>query len=383
MDFSIPQEYIDLKQEVIAFAKESLNDDIQARDRESIFPRDLWEKCAEFGIQGLAAPTEYGGQQDEIDVLKAVFAMEGLGYGCKDNGLALGLNAQMWAVQITIALFGTDAQKKKFLPKLADGSWVGAHALTEENSGSDVFNMASTAKKVDGGYILNGEKRLVSLAPIADVAVYFANVNPSLGRWGITTFLVEKTMPGFSASPNREKMGLRTVPFGEITLKDCFVPDENRIGSEGAGFSICNHSLEYDRCCILAGKLGAMERQLEECIAFAKKREQFGQPVGNFQSVSNRIANMKLRIETSRLLLYKMAWLKKQEKPALLEASMLKLYLSESFVESSMDAIRINGGNGYLTDFEVERDLRDAVGGVLYAGTSDIHRNIIAKMAGL
>jgi alkylation response protein AidB-like acyl-CoA dehydrogenase len=161
------------------------------------------------------------------------------------------------------------------------------------------------------------------------------------------------------------------------------VPTENRLGKEGAGFSISNHSLEYERCSILASQLGAMERQLETAIDYAKNRQQFGQPIGKFQSVANRIADMKLRIETARLLLYKTAWLLKNGQPAMMEAALLKLYLSEGFIASSLDAIRTHGGNGYMTDFGVERDLRDAVGGVLYAGTSDIQRNIVAKLLGL
>ena len=383
MDFSWSQEDLEFRNEVIAFAKSELNDDVISRDKKGIFPRELWQKCADFGILGLAAPARFGGMLDEVDILRSVLAMQAMGYACKDGGLVLGLNAQMWTVQMSIVLFGTDAQKQKFLPKLTSGEWLGAHALTEAGSGSDVYNMEMTAEKTDGGYFLNGEKRLVTLAPIADMAIVFANVNPALGKWGVTAFLVEKDSEGYEASPVREKMGLRTVPIGEIKLTNCFVPEENRLGKEGAGFSISNHSLEYDRCCILAGGLGAMERQLEDSVEFAKQHQRFGQVIGNFQSVSNRIADMKLRIETSKLLLYKMAWLKKQNKPAMLEAAMLKLHLSESFMASSLDAIRNHGGNAYLVDYGVERELRDAVGGVLYAGTSDIQRNIIAKMVGL
>ncbi|MEM9888637.1 MAG: acyl-CoA dehydrogenase family protein [Bacteroidota bacterium] len=383
MDFSLPTSYQTYKEQVIAFAQAELNDDVVKRDQEGIFPKDLWQKCAEFGIQGLAAPPEYGGSHESIDLTRAVLAMEGLGYGCKDNGLTLALNAQMWTVQVIIALFGTEAQKQKFLLPLANGTWLGAHALTEEASGSDTFNMQMTAEKVEGGYLLNGEKRLITLGPIADMGIFFANINPKLGRWGVTAFLVESSSKGYEASPVRAKMGCRTVPFGEIKLTNCFVPEENRLGKEGAGFSITQQSLEYDRCCILASELGTMERQLEETIQYAKKRKQFGQSIGKFQSVSNRIADMKLRLETSRLLLYKMVWLKENKKPCTLEASMLKLLLSESFLASSMDAIRVHGGIGYMAETGVERNLRDAVGGVLYAGTSDIHRNIIAKLLGL
>jgi len=384
MDFSWSKEYTDYRERVVEFAKNELNDDaLIQRDHEGTFARDLWDKCGKFGIQGLGAPARYGGSHEEVDILRAAYAMEGLGYGCKDVGLTIALNAHIWAVQMSITLFGTEKQKQKYLPKMASGEWIGAHALSEDTSGSDVFNMKMTAEKVDGGYLLNGEKRLVTLAPIADVAVAFANANPKVGKWGVTAFIVDKTMQGFECQPIQHKMGLRTVPLGRIKFNNCFVPDENRLGKEGAGFSISNHSLEYDRCCILAGKLGAMARQLEEAIAYAKSRQQYGQPIGKFQSVSNRIADMKLRLETSRLMLYKMAWLKKHDKPAMLEAAMLKLHLSEAYVASSLDAIRVHGGNGYLTEFGVERGLRDAVAGIIYAGTSDIQRNIIAKFLGL
>ena len=199
----------------------------------------------------------------------------------------------------------------------------------------------------------------------------------------MTAFLVEKEFDGFNRLPMQHKMGLRTVPIGGFSFKDCFVPEENRLGPEGAGVGLSTSFLEWERCCILASQLGAMERQLDECVKFAKKRHQFGQSVGKFQSVSNRIVDMRLRLETCRLLLYKVAWLKSQGQSAMMEAAMLKLHLSECFVASSLDAIKVHGGVGYLTENEIERDMRDAVGGVIYAGTSDIQRNIIASILGL
>ncbi|MEO0852447.1 MAG: acyl-CoA dehydrogenase, partial [Cyanobacteria bacterium J06648_11] len=282
-----------------------------------------------------------------------------------------------------ILQFGTEEQKQRYLPKLCSGEWIGAHALSEPDSGSDVYSMQTIAKKCDGGYLLSGTKKFVTCAPIANLALTFATLDPRLGKWGVSAFLVERNTPGYSTSPTRQKMGLRTTPFGEITFEDCFVPDANRLGPEGSGFSLSNHSLEYDRCFNLASELGAMERQLEQTVEYAKSRHQYGQSIGKFQSVSNRIADMKLRLETARLLLYKVAWLKELGKPAMLDAAMLKLYLSECFVASGLDAIRVHGGNGYLTDVGIERDLRDAVGGVIYAGTSDIQRNIIARSLGL
>jgi len=383
MNFSWPEEYLKFKKEVIQFAQESLNDDLITRDREGIFSRENWKKCADFGILGLSVPSRLGGTDTEVNILKSMLAMEGFGYGCQDNGLSLGLNAQMWTVQLPILHFGNEAQHQKYLPDLVNGNKIACHALTEPNAGSDIYSMQMTAKKVEGGYVLNGEKCLITFAPIADLALVFANVYPEKGRWGVTAFLVENDTPGYTARPVNEKMGMRTVPIGELELKDCFVSEENRLGKEGTGFSIMNHSLEFDRCCILASQLGMMERQLEDAIAFARERKQFGQSIGKFQAVSHRIAEMKLRLETSRMLLYKVAWLKNEGKSAMLDAALLKLHLGESCVESSMDAVRIRGGSGYLTETGVERDMRDAIGGVLYAGTSDIQRNIIAGILGL
>ena len=266
---------------------------------------------------------------------------------------------------------------------MCSGDLIGAHAITEPESGSDIFSLSTTAVKRPGGYVLNGTKRYISLAPIAGVALVFATTDPSVGKWGITAFLVESGTDGFRTGPVCEKMGLRTVPMADCLFEDCFVAEKNRLGAEGSGFSLATNSLEWERCCILASQLGAMERQLESSIEYARKRQQFGQSIGKFQSVSNRIVDMRLRLETSRLLLYKVAWLKQTGKPAMTEAALLKLHLSECFVQSSLDALSINGAKGYLAESEIERDVRDALGGTIYAGTSDIQRNVVAGLLGL
>lgn len=383
MDFSWPKEYTEYRQNVIQFAKNELNSDMLQRDYQGKFSEDLWQKCGAFGILGLASDPNYGGSHTEIDVLRAVYALEGLGYGCDDVGLGLAINAHLWTVQMTISEFGNESQKQKFLPKMTSGEWKGAHGLTEDEAGSDVFSMQTLAKKVEGGYVLNGHKRLVTLGPICDMALVFASTNPEHGKWGITAFLVENGMEGFARMPMQHKMGLRTVPIGRLHFDNCFVPEENILGKVGAGWSISNYSLEYDRCCMLACKLGSMERQLEHVIAFSKKRKQFGKSISSFQTVANRIADMKSRLEISKLLLYKMAWMKKEGQTAMLEGAILKLYLSESYLSSSVDAIRTFGGSGYLSENEIERGLRDAMGGVIYAGTSDIQKNIIASHLGI
>jgi len=380
MDFSWTSEQLSFKEAITEFAQGALNRDLSDRDGRSEFSRDNWKKCAEMGILGLALPEEYGGTNH--DVLTTMLIMEGLGYGCRDNGLIFALNAQMWSVQHPILKFGT-AEQKEFLPALCRGDLIGAHGMTEPGSGSDAFSLRTRAEKRNGTYVLNGTKTFVTGAPIADLAVVFATTNPKMKRWGISAFLVERGTPGFTVSRGIDKMGLRTAPVGELILQDCVIPEANRLGPEGAGVSVFNSSMEWERSCILASHVGAMERQLEESVRYARERRQFDQPVGKFQSVSNRLADMKVRLETARLILYKVAWLKSQGKSAEMEAAIAKLYLSECFVSSSLDAIRVHGGYGYMTESEVERNLRDAIGGTIYSGTSDIQRVIIAGWLGL
>ena len=242
MDFSIPDTYTTYRKEVIAFAQSKLQDDIIARDQAGEFPRALWQHCADFGIQGLAATTDYGGPADEIDLMRSVMAMEALGYGCPDNGLTLALNAQMWTVQAIISIFGTHEQKMQFLKPMATGEMLGAHALTEPASGSDTFSMAMTAEKTEGGYLLNGHKALITLAPIADMALVLAKTKPELKQWGVSAFLVDLHQAGVQRSAVQDKMGCRTVPIGELVFTDCFVPEANRLGKEGAGFSTVSYT---------------------------------------------------------------------------------------------------------------------------------------------
>jgi L-prolyl-PCP dehydrogenase len=381
MDFAWSEEQVAFRDAAVAFARQRLNIAIIERERDSRFSRDLWEECAAFGVQGLPFPETYGG--GNADILTTMLTMEGLGYGCSDNGLLFGINAQMWSVQMPILTFGTEQQKRKYLPGLCSGALIGAHGMSEPDAGSDAFSLRTRAERRDGGYVLNGTKTFVTNAPVCDLALVFATVDPAKKMMGVTGFLIEKGTPGFGVSRHIDKMGLRTSPMSEIVLEDCFVPDENRLGREGIGSRIFSDSMEWERSCILGSHLGAMQRLLERCIQHANDREQSGQSIGRFQTVANRIVDMKLRLDTARLLIYQVAWLKKVGRPAVMEAALAKLYLSECFVQSAMDAVRTLGGYGYTTEYEVERDLRDAIGGTLYSGTSDIQRNIIARLLGL
>lgn len=381
MDFSWTEDQLARRQAAAEFAKTCLNEGLAERDRGGDFPREAWERCAEFGVLRSAVPEVYGGS--ELDLLTTVLVMEGLGHGCRDNGLILALNAQIWTVQHPIVLAGTEEQKQTYLPRLCSGEWIGAQAITEKGAGSDAFSLSTSAIQRDDGYVLNGKKRLITLAPVADLILLFASTAPDKGKWGVTAFLVERSAPGLSFSPIVEKMGLRTVPMGEIELTDCWVPSSARLGREGSGVALCNMGLEYERGCMLASYLGVMERQLEETVEHARTREQFGEPIGKFQSVSNRIADMKVRLEAARHLVYRAAWLKASGKPAMLEAAIAKLFLSEGFVRSSEDAMRVFGGDGYLAGLDPERNLRDSFASTLYGGTSDIQRQVISRLLGL
>ncbi len=365
----------------VAFAQSELNHEVRERDLEHRFDSQLWQKCANFGVFGWCMPEEYGGSGFDLET--SILMLEGIGYGCRDNGLTLGLNGQIWSVQEPLLMFGTEQQKKKYLSGLCSGTLRAAHGMTELESGSDAFSLQSSAAKVSDGYLLNGEKHYVGMAPFADIALVFAKTNPDAGNWGISAFIVESGFDGFSASSPVQKMGVRSNPVGSIKLNDCFVPEENRLGPEGIGVSMFNQSMDWERGLIFAGHIGSMARQLDQCIEYAKNRNQFGQPIGKFQAVSHRIVDMKGRLEHSRMLLYRVASLKQNGVSASMEAAMAKLYIAESFVDNSLDAIRIHGALGYMSDYEVERDLRDAMGGVIYSGTSDIQKNIIANILGL
>lgn len=366
---------------MIRFAQEELNDNLIERDLHEEFSWDAWRKCAKFGIQGLPVPQEYGG--GDADILTTVCGLEALGYGCRDNGLIFSINAHMWTSEIPILHFGTEAQKKKYLPKLVSGEWIGLHAMTEPMSGSDAFSMLSRAERKGDRYVINGSKTFITNAQNAEVIIIFANLDPEKGAGGITAFLVDKDTPGFSISKKLHKMGLRTSPMAELSLVDVEVPVENLLGREGGGQVIFTVSMEWERICIMASHLGAMQRMLETSVKYAKERRQFGQPIGNFAPISTKIADMDIRLETARLVLYKAAWLKSQGRHALREGSIAKAYVADACIQSCLDAIQIHGGYGYMTEYQIERELRDAISGKIYSGTTEIQKKIIAGFHGV
>ncbi|MEX2375139.1 MAG: acyl-CoA dehydrogenase family protein [Dehalococcoidia bacterium] len=370
-----------LQETVEDFAIGRLNEDLHQRLASGSFPRALWKECADFGILGLPIPERYGGQ--DRGVIATVLAMEALGKGCRDQGLLFSMHAHMWSVVMPILAFGTEDQRERYVAALCDGRLIGAHGMSEPDSGSDAFSMRTRADRVEGGYRLNGTKTFVTNAPVADMFVVFATVDRSKGMWGVTAFLIDKGTSGLSVSEPFKKMGLRTSPMAEIVLEDCVVRDDAVLGKPGQGAAIFNHSMAWERSCILASQVGAMEHQLDVCLRYAKERKQFGKPIGDFQLVAARIADMKVRLDTSRLLLYRAAWAMAEDDGAEMASAVAKLYISEAALASALDAIRTHGGYGYMEEFEVERDLRDFLGGTMYSGTSDIQRLLVARHLGL
>ena len=379
MDFALSAEQQEWHDAAVKFAREELADDqdLLGRDERREFWREGWRRCARFGVQGLPVPEEHGGRGKDLPV--TIAAMEGLGYGCPDNGLIFALNASMWTNTIPILRYGTAEQRRRYLPGLCDGTLVGANGASEAEAGSDIFSMQARAERRGDRWVLDGRKTWVTSGPVADLFVCYATTDPTRGVLGLSAFLVPRDTPGFRVVREIKKLGVRTVPMGELDFEECALPAENLLGREGRGAEVFNCSMEWERGAILAGTLGTMRRQLERCIDHARRRRQFGKPIGKFQAVAHRIVAMKLRLETCRPLVYKIGWLKAQGKDATLEAAMAKLHVSECFVQNSLDAVQLFGAAGFVDEFGVERDLRDSVGSLIYSGTNDIQRNIIAQ----
>jgi len=382
MDFTLSDDQKALRENIVRFARDVLNEGVVQRDREQVFPRELWRKCGEIGIQGLPVPEEWGGSG--LDPLSTAIALEGLGYGCHDGGLVFSLCAHLLSCVVPLWRFGTDAQKQRYLPGLCNGLLVGVHAMTEPGSGSDSFALKTRANPVGDGFRLKGTKTFISNGPIADLVIVFALTAPEKGyHGGVTAFLVESNAPGFVVSQRFEKMGLRTSPIGELVFEDVPVGADSVLGRVGGGSAIFTHAMDWERVCLFAAHLGTMERLLERAIAHARTRSQFGQRIGKFQAVAHRIVDMKVHLEAARLLVYRAATRLERTRTVSMDAAMAKLYVSESLVKAALDTVQIHGGYGYMTEYEVERALRDAVGSTLYSGTSEMQRNIIARWLGL
>jgi len=371
-----------VKMRVAEWAREVLDPgDMVERDLHCRFFREAWTACAAAGLPASVVPVEFGGGGD--DVVTTTLKLEGLGLGCRDNGLSFALASQMLSFQDALVRFGSEAQRMDVLGPACRGELLGAFAITETGSGSDTYAMSTRAEPFDGGWRLTGEKVHITLAPVADAAIVFAVTSPERGRWGISAFLVRAGQPGVTFTETKPKMGLRTTPFGDIVLDGYVVTPDDLLGAEGSGASIFAACMESERGLIMASHLGAAERTLHDAVARANSREQFGRPIGAFQAVSHRLADMAMHHETARLLLYKAAAEIGVGRRSTLAAAMAKLGASEAIAALTLDASRIHGAEGYVTGFDVERDVRDALGGLVYSGTSDIQKNVIATLIGV
>lgn len=382
MDFSFSEEQTILRKEIIRFAQQELNKGALERDREQHFDRDLWCKCGEMRLQGLAVPEEYGG--GGLDPLSTAVALEALGYGCHDGGLVFSICAHLLSCAIPVSKFGNEEQKRRYLPGLCDGTLVAVNAMSEPGSGSDAFSMSTRAKPDGNGFCIIGRKTFSSNGPVADVALVFAITDPEKGyHGGVTAFLVEKGQAGFRADQKFEKMGLRTCLISELVFEDVHVDQDAILGGIGAGATVFTHAMDWERVCLFASHVGTMERLLEKAIQYARTRTQFGQAIGKFQAISHRIADMKVHLEAARLLTYRAAWRLNQTRSVSLDASIAKLFVSEALVKNALSTVQIFGGYGYMADYQVERALRDSVASTIYSGTSEMQRNIIARWLGL
>ena len=371
-----------VKAEIAEWARQNLSDpNLTERDLQCEFWTDGWNRIAERGLLASLAAVDYGGRGSPL--VTALLELEGLGLGCRDDGLVLAATSQVLTMSLAIERFGTDDQKRTWLPQLGSGAAIGAFSMSEPDSGSDAFALTTTATPTSEGYVLNGEKAWVTLAPVADVFLVFASTNPDAGRWGVSAFLIPTDTPGLQVGENRPKLGLRTTPFANVSFTDCVVPAAALIGAEGAGASIFSASMEAERGFLLVGTIGALERVLNDAVAYSQSREQFGQPIGAFQGVSHPIAEIKLAHESARLLMYKAAALQQRGTPSMMAAALSKLAGSEAALSGALTSLEVHGARGYVTEYGVERDLRNLSGGVIYGGASPIQKNIISRLLGL
>lgn len=381
MDFAWTTAQKELYDGTLAFAREKLNDDLLARDREHRFPEREWRMCGEYGLLGLCVPQRYGGMG--FDHLSTALALEAFGRGCKDMGLAFAIAAHQLAVARPIVDAGSEELKQRVLPKLCSGEWVGANAITEAEAGSDVFALKSRSQRTEDGYRITGTKSYASNGPVADIFLVYANGDPEKGYLGIDAFVVPRDAPGVTVGSPMNKMGLHTCPMGSLYLDEAQVAEGDRLGKPGEGARIFTDSMMWERSCLFATYVGALERQLDEVATYASERKQRRRAIGRNQAVSHRIANMKLRLEAARLLLYRACWQRDQGDEATLEVALSKLAISEAAIQGGLDAVQVFGAIGYVAESGIERMLRDAVPSTIFSGTSEIQRNLIASRLGL
>jgi len=375
MNFELTEEQKMVKETIRDFAEAEIKPGVIERDEKAEFPTEVIQKLGELGFMGMQVPEQYGGT--EMDALSYVITLEEVARVDASTCVIMSVNNSLFSNPIL--KFGSDYLKEKYLPQTASGEKLGAYSLSEPVSGSDAKAMLTTATRDGDSYILNGVKNWVTNGISSDLVVVFAKTDKDAGHKGISAFVVEKGWEGFSTAKKEDKLGIRGSDTCELMFENCRIPAENLIGEEGQGFKIALATLDVGRIGIASQALGISQGALERAVQYAKEREQFGKPIGMFQGVGFKLADMATRVDASRLMVYRAAWLKDQGKPIGEKASMAKMYASDTAMFVTNEAIQVHGGYGYVREFEVERMMRDAKITQIYEGTNEIQRLVISR----
>ncbi|GLZ43082.1 acyl-CoA dehydrogenase family protein [Actinokineospora sp. NBRC 105648] len=351
------------------------------RDAAGEFAADGWALVRGSGLLGLPFGTEHGGLG--ADLLTTMYVLEGLGESCRDGGFAFSVCTHMVSTGVPLHRFGSAELKARYLPGVCGGGAIGAHAISEPDAGSDMMAMRTTAERDGDDYVLTGSKSFVSNGPIAGTFVVYARTGKPGSPGAITAFLVERDSPGLHVGTPIAKMGLRTSPLSELFLDGVRVPAANVVGSVGAGFLVLDHVMRWEILLSFVVNLGEMEHRVRRCVDYARTREQFGQSIGSFQSVSNKLVDMRISVDTARKWLYDTGEKLVARKNVTTDIAITKLVVSEANLATALAAVQVFGGYGYMAEYGVEKDVRNAVAGPIYSGTSEIQRQRVAAMMGL
>lgn len=375
MEFALSAEEASLQEASRRFVRREVVPVAERMDRDDYFPRELFRRLGEEGFLGITLPEEFGGLGQTYLAQAAV--LEEVARVSPALALSVGAHSNLCADNL--ARNGSAAQKERFLPALASGQAIGALALTEPNAGSDAVSLATRAQRVDGGYRLRGSKQFITNGPVADTLIVYAKTAPERGAHGITAFLVPSSTPGFTVSRALDKMGMRGSPTGELAFADCLVPESQRLGSEDDGVAVMMSGLNVERAVLSAIPLGIMAECLELAAGYAREREQFGQKIGQFQLIQEKLANMATRLEAARLLTYRALDAVARDTRRMSPSAMALTFASEASTRVALEAIQILGGYGYMRDYPLERLARDAKLLEIGAGTSEIRRLLVAR----
>ncbi|MFN8472066.1 MAG: acyl-CoA dehydrogenase family protein [Anaerolineae bacterium] len=377
MSFDLTPEQEMIRRTAREFAENEIMPGARDRDREGRFPREILAKLGALGFMGPTVPEEYGGMG--LDFLSEAIIFEEIGRA--DSSIRTTLSVQISLTELPILRWGTEEQKRKYLPRLASGEWIGCFGLTEPGAGSDASNLSTRAVRDGDEWVINGRKMWISNGGVASLAIVFAQTDPSLKHKGTAAFLVETDTPGFSAPTIHGKLGLRSSNTAELVLEDVRVPAGNMLGDIGQGFRIAMSALDDGRFGVASGCVGIIQGCVDASVKYAQERHAFGEPIASFQLVQELIADMVLDLEAARLLVYRAGFLKNKGVSNTRETSLAKWYASEAAVRAALNAIQVHGGYGYSDEYPVERYLRDAKVATLYEGTTQIQKLIIGRYA--